>query len=162
MNKTVLKKISLITGLILLGINFIIYLINSINVIEALYNMIFETFAEFGELESFLTILGIFLLSFGLLLENNNMLNEKNNNKIIRKYKILRFLGCLPFIGILFFAIFSAIYGLTFLYSTSYGFDAFFGTLLLSSLFLWPLYIIGIFFIIISSLKIRKIKKFNN
>lgn len=80
-------------------------------------------------------------------------------NKKVVFYKILIILGCLPFVGILCFAIFSSIYGFTFLYSTSYGFDAFLGSILLPSLFLWPLYIIGIALITIGSLKIRKFKK---
>lgn len=48
---------------------------------------------------------------------------------------------------------------LLFLYTTSYGFDAFLGGILIPSLFLWPLYIIGIILILIGSLKIRKFKE---
>lgn len=87
---------------------------------------------------------------------NKEILNEANNNNLVRKYKVLRILGSLPFIEILCYAFFSAIYGLTFLYSTSYGFDAFLGSIVLSSLFIWPLYIIGIVLIIIGSFIIEQ------
>ena len=50
-------------------------------------------------------------------------------------------LGLLPFVGILGFAIFSAINGFSFLFSTSYGFDAFGGVILIYSILFWPLYI---------------------
>ena len=45
---------------------------------------------------------------------------------------------------------------------TSYGVDAFLGSILVLSLFLWPLYIIGIVLIIKSSSKIRSFKELKN
>ena len=160
MNKRILKKFLIIIGLILLGLNFIICLINSGEVFETLFDIVFETFVEFGELESILSISGITLLTFGILIKNENASNEtKNDKKAVRKYKLLRILGYMPFIGILIFATYSAISGISFLFSTSYGFDAFLGSILLLSLFLWPLYIIGIILIIKSSSKIRNFEE---
>ena len=67
--------------------------------------MTFETFVEFGELESILSILGITLLIFGILIKDENASNEvQNNENFVKKYKLLRILGYIPFIGILCFA----------------------------------------------------------
>ena len=67
-------------------------------------------------------------------------------------------LGLLPFVGILGFAIFSAINGFSFLFSTSYGFDAFGGVILIYSILFWPLYIIGLVLIIKSIQKLKQLK----
>ena len=151
MNKRILKNFLIIVGLILLGINFIIHLIDSGDIFEALLYMAFETFVEFGELESILSILGITLLAFGILIKNENTSNEpQNDEKSVRKYKLLRILGYTPFIVILCFV------------TIRYGFNDFLGIIFLFSLFGWPLYIIGIILIIKSSSKVRSFKELNN
>ena len=160
MNKKLLKIFLIIIGLILLLSNFIICFIYSGDILGALFAMTFETFVEFGELESILSILGMAFLFFGLIIKKENTPNTAENNKnSIVKYKILRTLGYLPFVGILCFAIYSAIYGFTFGFSTSYGLDAFLGTIFFFSLFIWPLYIIGAIIIIKSSSNIENFKK---
>ena len=162
MNKKFLKRFLFIIGLILLFVNFIICFINERDIFFALFTMAFETFAEFGELESILSILGTIFLGLGLIIKQENEVQTVDNNKnLIVKYKILRALGYLPFIGSLCFAIYSSIFGFSFLFSTSYGIEAFFGTIFLISLFIWPLYIIGAIIIIKSSSKINDFNKSN-
>lgn len=157
-----LKRFLIITGLILLLLNFIICLNDEGDIFFALFTMVFETFVEFGELESILSILGTIFLVLGLIIKKENATKVVDNNKnSIVKYKLLRALGYLPFIGILCFAIFSSICGFSFFFSRSYGLDAFFGTIFLMSLFIWPLYIIGAIMIIKSSSKINDFKKSN-
>ena len=160
MNKKFLKRFLIIIGLILLLVNFIICLINEGDIFYALFTMAFETFAEFGELESILSILGMIFLVLGLIIKQENAPKTVDKNSIV-KYKILRAFGYLPFIGILCFAIYSSICGFSFLFSTSYGVGAFFGTIFLMSLFIWPLYIIGAIIIIKSSSKINNFNKSN-
>lgn len=162
MNKKFLKRFLIIIGLILLLSNFVICFIRDGDIFGALFAMIFKTFVEFGELESILSILGTIFLVWGLIIKKENVPETVDNNRnSIVKYKILRFLGYLPFVGILCFAIYSSICGFSFLFSTSYGLDAFFGTILLISLFIWPLYIIGAIIIIKSTSKINNFKKSN-
>lgn len=161
MNKKFLKRYLIIIGLILLFVNFIICFIKEGDIFFALFTMAFETFAEFGELESILSILGTIFLVLGLIIKQENEPKTLNNENSIVKYKILRVLGYLPFIGILCFSIYSSICGFSFLFSTSYGMGAFFGTIFLISLFIWPLYIIGAIIIIKSSSKINAFKKSN-
>lgn len=151
------KKFLIIIGLILLLSNFIIYFINDGDILGALFAMIFETFVEFGELESILSILGTTFLFWGLIIKQENVTNTvENSKKSIVKYKILRILGYSPFVGTLCFALFSSIYGFSFFFSRSYGLEAFFGTIFLMSLIIWPLYIIGAIIIIKSSSNIEK------
>lgn len=142
-------------------LDFVICFIDSGEIFEALITMALETFVEFGELESILSILGVIFLSLGLLIKKENISNTVVNIKnSIVKYRILRIIGYVPFVGILCFASYSAIYGFSFFFSTSYGFHAFFGSILIFSLFfLWPLYIIGIIIIIKSSSKIKNLNK---
>lgn len=161
MNKKFLKRYLIIIGLILLFVNFIICFIKEGDIFFALFTMAFETFAEFGELESILSILGTIFLVWGLIIKQENVPKTLDNKNPIVKYKLLRVLGYLPFIGILCFATFSSICGFSFFFSKSYGLDAFFGTIFLMSLFIWPLYVIGAIIIIKSSSKINAFKKSN-
>ena len=161
MNKKFLKRYLIIIGLILLFVNFIICFIKEGDIFFALFTMAFETFAEFGELESILSILGTIFLVWGLIIKQENVPKTLDNKNPIVKYKLLRVLGYLPFIGILCFATFSSICGFSFFFSRSYGLDTFFGTIFLMSLFIWPLYVIGAIIIIKSSSKINAFKKSN-
>ena len=162
MNKKFLKRFLIIIGLILLFVNYIICFINDGDVFFALFTMVFETFVEFGELKSILSILGTSFFVCRLIIKQENEQNSVDNNKnSIVKYKILRVFGYIPFVGILCFATFSSICGFSFFFSRSYGLDAFFGTIFLMSLFIWPLYVIGAIIIIKSSSKINAFKKSN-
>lgn len=161
MNKKFLKRYLIIIGLILLFVNFIICFIKEGDIFFALFTMAFETFVEFGELESILSILGTIFLVLGLIIKQENVPKTLDNKNPMVKYKLLRVLGYLPFIGILCFATFSSICGFSFFFSRSYGLDAFFGTIFLMSLFIWPLYVIGAIIIIKSSSKINAFKKSN-
>lgn len=160
MNKRNIKKIFIVVGTILLLLDFVICFIDTADIFGALITMTVETFVEFGELESVLSILGMVFLSLGLLIEKGDTSNSVvNTKKSLKKYRILRIIGYLPFVGILCFAIYSSIYGFSFFFSTIYGLSAFFGSILIFSLFfLWPLYIIGIIIIIKSSSKIKSFK----
>ena len=159
MTKKYFKRFLIIIGAILLLSNFIICLIDDGDILGALVAMTFETFVDFGELESILSILGMTFLFFGLIIKQEDVpqIAENNKNSIV-KYKILRFLGYIPFIGILCFAIYSSIFVFSFLFSTSYGLEAFLETIFLFSLFIWPLYIIGAIIIIKSSSNIKNLK----
>lgn len=75
-------------------------------------------------------------------------------------WKILLIIGILPFLGVLCYAIYSAIYGfkgLCFFYCTKeYGLLAFRDSIILYSIVYYPLYIIGAILVILSIIKIRK------
>lgn len=73
---------------------------------------------------------------------------KKTKKKII--WKILLFIGTLPFVIILVMSIINAINGFEFLFSTSYGWEAFIGTAVIYSFLFWPAYIVGILLIILS------------
>ena len=73
MNKKFLKRYLIIIGLILLFVNFIICFIKEGDIFFALFTMAFETFAEFGELESILSILGTIFLVWGLIIKQENV-----------------------------------------------------------------------------------------
>lgn len=147
MNKKTIKNILIITGFILLGLNFVIYLIDVENILEALLMMAFETFDEFGKLESLLSILSTILLTFGFLIKKDNSSYETENNiNSSRKYKILRIIGYIPFLGVLIFVSFLA-----------NSFNDFFRKIHTLSLFVWPLYLVGFILIIKNSSKNRAI-----
>lgn len=162
MNKNLIKKILIISGLlIILGV-YITFVLDTFSFIDALIEMIVTIGIDIDEIESILTILGLILLIIGIFIKNDTEkeisdCGNKKGKKV--KYMILLILGLLPFVGILGFAIFSAINGFSFLFSTSYGFDAFGGVILIYSIFLWPLYIVGLVLIIKS---IQKLKQFKN
>ena len=107
----------------------------------------------FEPLENITFILAIILLVVGISIKVPKL--QENNNII--KYKILRVIGYFPFIGILLFGIFSMFNGFTFAFDTSYGITALIGAIVFSSIFIWPLYIIGIILIIISNKKIKQL-----
>jgi len=93
-----------------------------------------------------------------LLLILGLIIKKDNNKNPIEKYKKLRILGYLPFIGVLCFGIYSAIVGgvgFPTSYSDSTWIEDFLGSIFIISLFVWPLYIIGFFLIIKSSSKIK-------
>jgi len=108
----------------------------------------------FEPFENITFILAIILLIIGICIEISKT-EINNNDKKILKYKILRAIGYLPFIGILLYGIFSMFNGFTFIFSTSYGFEAFIGTIIIYSIIIWPLYILGLILIIKSNNKIK-------
>lgn len=83
MNKRNIKKIFIIIGTILLLIDFVICFIDSGDIFEALITMALETFIEFGELESILSILGMTFILFGLIIKEENIPHTTENNKKI-------------------------------------------------------------------------------
>ena len=124
------------------------------NIFEAFLIMFSETvyaiIIRSVGLEHILFILGIVFLVFGLIINEDNLLSQDNKNLVI-KYKLLRVLGYLPFIGIVCFAIYEGLFGFSFLGDTSYGFVAFLCVIGFYSFLIWPIYIIGIILIIKSS-----------
>ena len=78
------------------------------------------------------------------------------NNK---KYKLIKIIGFLPFIGTIIYGIFCMFFGFTFLFNTSYGLDALFESIFIMLTKIWPMYIIGIIIIIISNKKLKQLEK---
>ena len=76
------------------------------------------------------------------------MENMKKRNKNILS-KILIFFGTLPFLFLLLLAIKYSITGFDFMFSTSYGFEAFLGTIGIFLFLFWPIYVVGALFIVI-------------
>ena len=74
-------------------------------------------------------------------------------------WKILLFIGMLPFLIVLGMGVFNSIFGFTFMFDTSYGINAFLDTLLIITFLFWPAYLVGIVLIIISSVNIKKQKR---
>ena len=163
MNKKLLKFILIAIGIILLLITFILYLIDTGNVLDAFIFIALEGILDFGEIESILTILGLICLIVGLMMQsnkNNNIFTEENSKKHKIKYQILKISGYLPFIGILCCGIYHSIVGFSIFFSDAdYGVSAFLASILMFSLFIWPLYIIGIILIIKSSKKLKELNK---
>lgn len=88
---------------------------------------------------------------------NKNISNGTENNKnAIVKYKILRLIGYLPFVGVLFFT-----HYFTKGMKTNYGFNDFVGSLIFCLLLLSPFCIAGTVLIIKSSSKIKILKNSN-
>lgn len=81
-----------------------------------------------------------------------------NNKKII--WKTLLLIGLIPFIIVIGYGLFSAISGKSYLCilncTREYGFVAFRDSIILYSYLFWPTYIIGLFLIIFSIIKLRK------
>ena len=106
--------------------------------------------------------MGPLLITIGLIIDtkNKNDINNEFNIKIkMRKYKILRIIGLFPFIIVICSGTFSMFNGYCFFYSCSYGLDALFETILLTSWIVWPLYIIGIILIVNSNKKLKELEK---
>lgn len=167
MNKNILKKILVVLGAIFVLINFAInYIAEEGEILEAIFAMGFKSFEESSVAEIILTILAILCFAIALLMKDEKTISNKENIKckekspeqMITKYKIWRVIGCLPFIGILSAAIYAAIEGVGFITTTIYGFEAFIMTIIVCSITLWPAYLIGIFLIVRSSIKIDKLK----
>jgi len=72
-------------------------------------------------------------------------------------YKVLRLLGFIPFIIVLSYAIYNMFSGTTFIFTELIGFEAFYCTIIVYSIHLWPLYIIGLILIILSTIKLKKL-----
>ena len=162
--KRIIKISLIILGVILLVINFLNYFIDSGDFFYSLFNITLSAIVEFGENESILSILGITFTCVGLLIKNDYNLEEyKISKKSVKYYKVLKFIGFMPFIGVLCFGIFSAINGFSFFFSTSYGVEAFLESIFwISIMFLWPFYLIGIVIIIKSTSKIKELQKYKN
>lgn len=77
----------------------------------------------------------------------------------LKKWKCVLIISLLPFIGVLLCASYFSVVGLGMFLSNSFGIEAFLGTILIISMFAWPLYIVSIIFIVISIKKIKEIKK---
>jgi len=67
-------------------------------------------------------------------------------------------LGIIPFIIPLIYGIYSFIFGVTFFFDTTSGFEGLFNSILMWSFVYWPTYIIGAILIIISAIKIKRSK----
>ena len=139
------KKILLITISI---VWIIIEIMLEGSIMKKVMNTGFEPF------ENITFILAIILLIIGICIEIPKT-EINNNDKKILKYKILRAIGYLPFIGIILFGIFSMFNGFDFMFSTSRGIDAFIGTIIIWSIIIWPLYIHGLILIIKRNNKIK-------
>lgn len=78
----------------------------------------------------------------------------------MKKYWISLLIGCIPFLVALSMGLYNSIVGFSGLsfHNKNYGFDAFFDTIVLVSYLIYPLYIIGLFLIIFSIVKLRRKK----
>lgn len=85
------------------------------------------------------------------------MENMKKRNKNILS-KILIFFGTLPFLFVFLMAIINSITGFDFMFNTSYGFEAFWGTIVIYSFLFWPIYVVGALFIVIGIVRALVIK----
>lgn len=72
-------------------------------------------------------------------------------------WKILLIIGFIPFLVVLIYGIYSAIFGFSglCLCPDYYGFAAFFDSVLLFSVVFYPAYIVGVVLIILSIIKIK-------
>ena len=75
-----------------------------------------------------------------------------------RLSKILVFFGTLPFLFLLLLAIKYSITGFNFMFNTSYGFEAFWGTIVIFLFLFWPIYVVGALFVIIGIVSALVIK----
>ena len=111
-----------------------------------------------------------FDLVFKNLFENNEFAlkcniyyNKYGDNKMKKTiWKILLIAGIIPFAAVLFVGIYDSIVGFGglcfFSCELDYGFKAFIGSIYLWSYLMWPTYIIGCLLIILSIIKLKKIK----
>lgn len=160
------KKGLILVGVIILSINFINACMMEERIFSGLAKMVIDTIIEFGEIESLTNIFAVICLVSGILIkvdqkDDAKIYNEEYVSKY-KKYKWLRILGTLPFIGVIGLGIFCAFRGFSFIFNSSYGLEAFIESILLISIFIWPLYIIGLVIIIITTRKIKNLKKENN
>ena len=86
--------------------------------------------------------------------------NNKNKDKLI--YKILLGIGIIPYLFLILSGIYSTIYGIIFFSSIIYGLDAFLTVSILVVFIYWPIYLISLFLIIFSIIKLRKLKKLSS
>lgn len=105
-------------------------------------------------------LIAVILLLIGFFIDESSSEKGKDssNNKKNMKYKVLKFIGFLPFVFVLLNGIFSMLFGFSFFFNKTYGINAFIVTIAFTSLLIWPLYIIGIVLIILSSIKLKKLQ----
>ena len=161
MDKRTLKKFLIIIGIVLLVTDFIICVSDSRGIYEVLFGRGLEILDNFGELESIIFLSGFFSLILGIIIQSDTIsIESENNANLIKKYKRLRILGCLPFIVLVCLSIKYAISGFTFLWSaTDYGFEAFWQSFFIYLVGSWHLYVIASIIIIKSSLRIRSLNQ---
>lgn len=101
-------------------------------------------------------VIAVILLLIGIFIDATD--KKINENAKLRKYKILKIIGYIPFIIVILYGIFRSFTGFDFFLKTTYGLPAFFGSIfILSILFMWPFYIIGIALIVKSKKLIKQI-----
>lgn len=101
-------------------------------------------------------VIAVILLLIGIFIDATD--KKINENAKLRKYKILKIIGYIPFIIVTLYGIFCFFTGFDFFLKTTYGLPAFFGSIfILSILFMWPFYIIGIALIVKSKKLIKQI-----
>lgn len=88
--------------------------------------------------------------------EDSLDINKIKKKKIL--YRVLLGIGILPFALLFLVALYSSIFGMTFLFTTDYGIDAFCGTIVLFSFIFWPVEIICLILIIVSIVKLKKLR----
>ena len=78
----------------------------------------------------------------------------------MKKYWVLLIIGCIPFLIAIGMGIYNSIVGFSGLsfYNRYYGFKAFIDTIILLSYLIFPFYILGLFLIIFSVVKLRRKK----
>lgn len=172
MNKSLIKKILIATSIILYIIIAITTMDSSVKYSDDIVSLLANSFTEgilnFGIKD----IIALVLLFLGICIKTDNKAvvaengkyeeTEVDNNKEEkkpkknRKWKILLFIGTLPFIIIIGISIFSMFNGFTFMFDTTHGLEAFCDSMLILSFLFWPTYIIGAVLIILSIIKLRQ------
>ena len=146
----ILKRILIIMS----SIYIIFYLVVDDLIVSDFFDTLINIIIHLSNADFFIATI---LLLIGIVIDMPN--DEKtNDNRVIKKYKVLKFIGILPFIFVLLNGIFSMFFGFSFFFNGTYGPNAFILTIAFTSLLIWPLYIIGIILIILSSIKLKKLQ----
>lgn len=144
MNKNTFKKLCLLTGFSILIYYFFQSLLNAYY-----YKDFGGILSDFLINFNMIQILAIFLVVSGFILPDQKTVKRK-------KWILFFMIGCLPFIAVLIYGLISMVSGFTFINSSSYGLQAFVDSTVLFSYLFWPLYIIGLAFIILSVFKLKR------
>lgn len=144
MKKNTFKKLCLLTGFSILLYYFFKALLEAYQFKD--FNGILTNFIiNFNVIQ----ILAIILIVLGFIIPN-----QKSENK--KKWYLLFITGCLPYVIAVIYGLISMTTGFTFFNSTSTGLQAFIDSTVIFSYLFWPLYIIGLAFIIISTFRLKR------
>lgn len=154
MNKKIIKKeLVIVFGEIITLITMCLYIIEANYMIKNINYYLYESNNIFLiDKRLFFMIFSLFLIIIGINLDKKD--KNKKINKL--KYNLLKLIGLLPFLNLICVGIYYMFKGYQ-LYTNGfndiyiYGLKALLFTIIRMSIILWPLYIIGIFLIIVGT-----------